>query len=145
MKLMCDSLILSHLQFGIACWGFESNRLFKLQKRTLIIMTNSKYNAHTNPYLKNLKSLKLDGIFDIQLMNLFYKFTNNTLPKYFRSLFRYNREIYEIETTTHSLLHHFPTIYRQLRKLVLNHLRLWKISHCVVLVDLDMYIPTRAT
>ena len=90
-------------------------------------MTNSKYNAHTNPYLKNLKLLKLDGIFDIQLMSLFYKFTNKTLPKYFRSLFRYNREIYEIETTTHSLLHHFPTIYRQLRKLVLNHLRLWKI------------------
>ena len=40
MKLMCDSLELSHLQFGITCWGFEWERIFKLQKRALRIMTN---------------------------------------------------------------------------------------------------------
>ena len=71
MKLMYDSLILSYLQFGITCWGFECNRLFKLQKRALRIMTNSKYNAHTEPLVKDLKLLKLDGIFDIQCMNFF--------------------------------------------------------------------------
>ena len=109
MKLMCDSLILSHLQFGITCWGFESNRLFKLQKRTLRIMTNSKYDAHTEPFFKDLKVLQLDGIFYIQWMKLLYKFTNNTLPKYCHSLFRYNRKIYEIETRTNSQLHIFPT------------------------------------
>ena len=48
-------------------------------------MTNSKYYAHTEPTFKDLKLLKLDGIFDIQYMILFYKFTNNTLPKYFHS------------------------------------------------------------
>ena len=64
MKLMYDSLILSHLQFGITYWGFECTRLFKLQKRALRIMTSSKYNAHTQPIFKDLKLLKLDGIFD---------------------------------------------------------------------------------
>ena len=44
MKLMYDSLILSHLQFGITNWGFEWDRISKLQKRALRIMTNSKYN-----------------------------------------------------------------------------------------------------
>ena len=28
MKLMYDTFILSHLQFGITCWGFEWNRIF---------------------------------------------------------------------------------------------------------------------
>ena len=32
MKLMYDTLILSHLQFGITNWGFEWDRLSKLQK-----------------------------------------------------------------------------------------------------------------
>ena len=61
-------------------------------------MTNIKYNAHTEPLFKDLKLLKLDGIFDIQCMKFFYKFTNKTLPKYFHSLFIYNRDIYEIVT-----------------------------------------------
>ena len=54
MKLMYDSLILSHLQFGITNWGFEWDRISKLQKRALWIMTNSRYNAHTEPLLKQL-------------------------------------------------------------------------------------------
>ena len=39
MKLMYDSLILSHLQFGITNWGFAWDRISKLQKRALRIMT----------------------------------------------------------------------------------------------------------
>ena len=54
MKLMYDSLILSHLQFGITNWGFEWDRISKLQKRALRIMTNSRYNAHTEPLFKQL-------------------------------------------------------------------------------------------
>ena len=104
MKLMYDSLIRSHLQFGITCWGFECNRLFKLQKCALIIMINSQYNAQTEPLYKDLKLLKLDGVFDIQCMNFFYKFTNNTLPKYSHSVFIYNHDIYEIETSCTYLL-----------------------------------------
>ena len=122
MKLMYDSLILSHLQFGITCWGFESNRLFKSQKRALRIMTNSKYNAHTEPLFKDLKLLKLDGIFDIQCMNFFYKFTNNTLPKYFHSLFRYNRDIYEIMTRNHNQLHLFPTRTHSVEHVLWHHI-----------------------
>ena len=35
-------VFLSHLQFAITSWGFEWERLFKLQKRAIGIMTNSK-------------------------------------------------------------------------------------------------------
>ena len=58
MKLMYDSLTLSHLQFGITCWGFECNRLFKLQKHALRIMTNGKYNARTEPLFEDYKIIE---------------------------------------------------------------------------------------
>ena len=109
MKLMYDSLILSHLQFGITCWGFEWNRIFKLQKRALRIMTNSKYNAHTEPLFKELEMLKVSDIFDVQCMKFWYKFVNKSLPKYFGTIFTFNNELYQIETRGQNQLHLFPT------------------------------------
>ena len=90
LKLMYSSLILSHLQFAITSWGFEWERLSKLQKRTIKIMTNSKYNAHTDPLFKSLKLLNIKDIFDVQCMKFWYKFVNNNVPTYFASMFRYN-------------------------------------------------------
>ena len=87
MKLMYDSLVLSHLQFGISCWGFERDRILKLQKRALRILTDSKYNAHTEPLFKELKLLKVKDIFNVQCWNFWYKFVNGMLPDYFRQMF----------------------------------------------------------
>ena len=108
LKLMYSSLILSHLQFAITSWGFEWERLSKLQKRAIRIMTNSKYNAHTDPLFKSLKLLKIKDIFDVQCMKFWYKFINNNEPTYFASMFRYNHELYEIQTRSHELLHLYP-------------------------------------
>ena len=55
LKLMYSSLVVSHLQYGISSWGFECNRLIKLQKRAIRMITNESYNAHTDPIFKELK------------------------------------------------------------------------------------------
>ena len=68
IKLMYDSLILSHLQFGITNWGFEWDRISKLQKCALRIMTNNRYNAHNESLFKQLHLLKVKDIFDVQCM-----------------------------------------------------------------------------
>ena len=107
-KLMYSSLILSHLQFVITSWGFEGERLSKLQKRAIRIMTNSKYNAHTDPLFKILKLLKTKDIYDVQCMKFRYKFVNNNIPTYFTSMFRYNHELYDIQTRSHECLHLYP-------------------------------------
>ena len=109
MKLMYDSLILSHLKFGITNWGFEWDRISKLQKRALRIMTNSKYNAHTEPLFKQLHLLKVKDIFDVQCLKFWYKFVNKKLPNYFRDMFEYNYELHEIGTRSHDQLHLYPT------------------------------------
>ena len=97
-------------------------QIIQLQKRALRIMTNSKYKAHTEPIFKDLKCLILDGIFDIQCMRFFYKFTNNTLPKYFHCLFKYNCEIYEIVTINYNQLHLFPTRTHSAENVLKHHI-----------------------
>ena len=71
-------------------------------------MTNSKYAAHTAPLFKSLKLLKVKDIFDVQYMEFWYKLVNNNLPTYFASMFRYNHELYEIQTISYERLHLYP-------------------------------------
>ena len=122
MKLTYDSLILSHLQFRITNWGFEWDRISKLQKRALRFMINSRYNAHAEPLFKQLNLLKVKDIFEIQSLKCWYKYVNNKLPNYFRNMFTYNHELHEIETRNHNRLHLCPTCLSGARNVfVLGH------------------------
>ena len=71
-------------------------------------MTNSKYNVHTDPIFKSLKLLKIKDIYDLQCMKIWYKFVKNNVPTYFASVFRYNHELYNIQTRSKELLHLYP-------------------------------------
>ena len=122
MKLMYDSLILSHLQFGITNWGFEWDRISKLQKRALRIMTNSRYNAHTEPLFKQLHLLKVKDIFDVQCLKFWYKFVNNELPNYFRNMFTYNHELHDFETRNRDRLHLYQTRTSGARNVLRHHI-----------------------
>ena len=86
-KLLYNSLILPHLQYGILSWGFQYNRLEKLQKRAMRIISISRYNAHTEPIFKNLKILKLEDLFNIALLKFQYKLKHDKLPHYFTNMF----------------------------------------------------------
>ena len=109
LKLMYHSLILSHLQYGILAWGFESNRIEKLQKRAIRVLAQAKYNAHTEPLFKELGLLKINDVFHLTCLKFWYKFVNNILPCYFKTMFRHIHEIHQIVTRQHSQLYLFPT------------------------------------
>jgi len=94
-----NSLILPHLNYGILAWGIKCNRLFKLQKKSVRIILNSKYNAHTNPLFKKLQLLKVMDLCALQEFKFMYNFENKTLPNYFLSI-QYHR---------HSSRHHYNT------------------------------------
>ena len=126
MKLMYDSLILSHLQFGITNWGFEWDRISKLQKRTLRIKTNSRYNAHTEPLIKQFHLLNIKDIFDVQCMKFWYKHVKKKLANYFHDIFKCNHEVHDIGTRSHDRLHLYQTHTSGARN-VLRHMRV--ISH----------------
>ncbi len=53
--LIYNSLIVSHVNFCILAWGYQCDRVIKLQKKVIQTLNLSKYNAHTEPIFKELK------------------------------------------------------------------------------------------
>jgi len=80
-----NALILSYLNYGIIVWGSQCDRLFKLQKKAVRIITKSKYNAHISPLFKRLHILKLHDLCALHDLKFCYKFGNDLLPSYFSS------------------------------------------------------------
>ena len=104
-RLIYNSLILSHLNFGILAWGFDCARIEKLQKKAVRIITVSKYNAHTEPIFKELNLLKVKDILFVQEMKFYYKYLHNDLPEYLlRIPFVYNKNIHSHYTRTRNKL-----------------------------------------
>ena len=83
LKTIYNALINPHLHYGLLCWGNNSNRVLKLQKKAIRIITSSKYNAHTSPLFKKLCVLNLPDLYDVKLLKFYYRYVHNKLPKYF--------------------------------------------------------------
>ena len=99
----------------IASWfcGFQTNRIIKLQKKALRIITLSNYNSHTEPLHKKLSMLKVDDILKLQQLT-FYKYSHNSLPVYlqnWRIIFNYDIHNYDTriknEICTYKTKHEF--------------------------------------
>ena len=88
LKLMYDSFILPHLNYCITTWGFDLNRVTKLQKKSVRIICKSKYNAHTDPLFKRMNILKIADLFDLNCLKLFHDNVNHKVPQYINSCFQ---------------------------------------------------------
>ena len=66
LKMIYNSLILCHLNYGILLWGVHHNandKLHKLQKKAIRIITSSNFLAHSEPIFKQLHLLKSYDIY----------------------------------------------------------------------------------
>ena len=77
LKILYDSLVLPYINYGILTWGKNIKRINKLQKWAVRTIYNSKYNAHTDPLLKKLKSLKATDIYKLSALKLCHKYNKN--------------------------------------------------------------------
>ena len=85
LRTLYCSMVQSRLTYCILAWGFNCQRLEKIQKRFMRIISLSKYNAHTEPLFKSLELLDLKNLFDLNCLKLVYNFRNGFLLKYFLS------------------------------------------------------------
>lgn len=85
LRTLYYSMINSQLNYGLLVWGYDSNRIFKLQKRSIRLVTRSRYNAHTQPLMKQLKILSLPDMLLLKSMKFYYKYKHEEVPKYFIS------------------------------------------------------------
>jgi hypothetical protein len=114
LKTIYNSLINSHINYGILCWGYKTNRLLKLQKKAIRIVCHTKYNAHTQPLFKRLNILTIQDILIRKLYKFYFKMQHNQLPNYFSNNFlqqsthSYNtrNDLYELPYTRHKFAEH---------------------------------------
>ena len=81
-----NSLILSHLNYGILIWGWQAKKLYKIQKRAVRTIANSKYNAHTDPLFKRFNLLKISDLCVLHDLKFCYKYKRGIVPEYFSSI-----------------------------------------------------------
>ena len=132
-----NSLILSHLHYGILCWGFQCKGLFTVQKKAIRIVCKAKYNAHTDRLFKKLNLLKVEDIFKIQCLKFYYRLCKNKLPHYFSLNFRFTRNadvhdrqtrhgnVFRLErvnriTTRQTIRHYLPSLLNNTSDTIIN-------------------------
>ena len=85
LRTLYFTLIHSYLNYTILTWGYKCNRLNKLQKRLIRVVTCSKYNAHTDPLFKNTQILKLQDLLDLNALKFYYRYLHGNVPTFFYS------------------------------------------------------------
>ena len=105
LKLLYNSLILPHLYFCITACGFNINRIVKLQKKAIRTISNSKFNAHTEPLFKELRLLKISDIFNLQCLKFYFNVTHRQNPVFFFTFFIQNITVHSHETRQRHHIH----------------------------------------
>ena len=85
LKTLYNTLFIPHLTYGILARGFDLNRLYKIQKKAIRIITNSNFNAHTSPLFKQQNLLNLEDLFAFNVIKFYFKYLHNDLPPFFQS------------------------------------------------------------
>ena len=81
-----NALIVPHLTYGITAWGNATKSLFSrlivLQKKSLRIISNSKYNSHTNPLFQKYNLVKVHDLYSINCTKIYYLKKISDMPEY---------------------------------------------------------------
>ncbi len=103
MRTLYNSLFVTHLNYGLQIWGpnllkSHENVLFKLQKKSVRIVTKAQYNSPTNDIFKELNILKFDDMINMEINKFMYKFKYSHLPKPLSAVFTRNQEVHNYNT-----------------------------------------------
>ena len=91
LKSIYHAVFSSHLNYASQIWGLSdtkyTDKIFKIQKNAVRIMTRAGFNAHSSPIFKSLRILKVQN--QITLLNYLFvhDFLNGKLPKSFENTF----------------------------------------------------------
>ena len=82
----------------------NASSLFKLPKKIIWIITNNKFNAHTDPIFKSLGFLKIQDIHRLNVLKFYYKHCHNQLPHFLQSfVFNHRFNIHDYSTRNRNI------------------------------------------
>ena len=95
-------------------WNSHINKVAtKIRKKAVRAITNSKFNAHTEPLLKLLNLLNIKDTYILSNLKFYYKYIHNILPPYFQTYeFKLTSEMHNYNTRTKQKYFIFPTNHK---------------------------------
>ena len=108
LKMIYMSLIYSHINYCILIWGSAEKGiiepLFKLQKKAIRIITNSRFLDHTAPLFKSLALLTVYKVYDLNCTLFIYKCLNCDYFPELKNRIKRNSDYHEHDTRGRNLL-----------------------------------------
>ena len=122
MMTLYYSLIHPHLQYQILNWGYEANKVEKLQKQAMRLVHSSRRLAHAEPLLRKSKILKVSDLHKMSQLKFYHKLVNEELPTYFLAelVFPRNRDNHDMNTRFGSNLRSARPCHEFARKIPRN-------------------------
>ena len=106
LKLLYNSFIQPHLQYGLPAWGGCSgqnkNRIVTIQKRAIRTITKSYYSSHTEPRMKKTGLLKFEDLYKQQCLMLTHDCINNNAPNEIRQFVKKDQEVSRFNLRAHT-------------------------------------------
>ena len=72
--MLCNTLILPHINYCTMAWGYKGPSLLKIQKKAVRVITLSGYSAHSEPLFKQLNVLKVADQLRLQELKFYFKY-----------------------------------------------------------------------
>lgn len=86
-----NSFIYPYLTYGVEVWGSANDSLiqaiYKLQKRSIRIISSAKRREHSEPLFKNLKLLVFPKVYQYCIGKMMFKFVKKLVPRELCNLF----------------------------------------------------------
>lgn len=94
LKLLYYTLVESHINYGLPVWGnsIHINNLVNLQKRAVRVINKKSYRSHTDPIYKSLEILKVQDLYELNVLLFMHDYKFNKLPVSFADNFNLNSE-----------------------------------------------------
>jgi hypothetical protein len=106
LVMLYYSLVYPYMQYCILVWGStypsNLNRIVLLQKRLIRIVYKASYDAHTQPFFKELGILPFDKIYLFHLGKFMYQFHCRWLPHNFENFFQNINQVHNYYTRNSS-------------------------------------------
>ena len=108
-----NTLVNSYLNYGLMAWGgmikvYPSffKRLVILPKKCIRNACHVGYNAHTTPLCFKFKIIKLEDIYNVQIVTHYYNYFHKLLPENLNcaNLFPINRDLHTYSTRQDSFI-----------------------------------------
>ena len=104
LKSIYHAIFSSHMTYGVQIWGqnitTHTDKIFKLQKKALRIISFAGFCDHTTPLHKAGEILKLEDFVKLQNCTFVHDFINKTLPVNFNSYFTQLRDSHGLGTVS---------------------------------------------